>query len=112
MKQFADISEVEDKTIFQIETHENVKAVHYWGYGYKTGDGSYCFVEYTFLIATLEEALKDGIYEKEQDYSQGVKQYIGDYTETEIIDIYNDYAPTIIDSIDENIEDGCYILKG
>ena len=81
--------------VFAIETQDDVKTVHFYGYGYCAGDDSspesYRFVEYTFFYVPLEEVLKRGIFEVESEESEFVKKYITDCTYEGMLDIYRHY---------------------
>ena len=113
------IADYLEKTIVGIETDEEGKKIHYYGYGYFSDDSSektHRFLEYTWFIAPLEEVLKTGIAEYESENQDQFKQYITDCTEDECESFYEHYdngkMPKLIlaADVDMNTPDGVYIL--
>lgn len=107
--------------IVGIETEDGVRNVHFYGYGYDSGDESsledHRFVEYTFFIVPLEEVLERGLFEVENEDSECVKQYITDCTYEGMLDIYHHYddgkcpKPITVDDISNDLADGVYVVK-
>lgn len=113
-----------DKSIVEVITgldrsNKEVKYVHFFGYGYESdedGDKPYRFVEYTFFIASLKEALDMGIDKYENEVGANFKQYIEDCDEDTLLNRYLKYnngetpLPIPKEKLDINVPDGMYIL--
>ena len=102
-----------ENTLISIEMIDGVKYIHYLGFGYHNGsldDKPYRWVDYTWLICPLKEALEYGISKWEGDNQEFVKQYIEDLSAEEIEDIFekNNYDILEENEIDENISCGIY----
>ena len=113
------IDEYSEYTIVQIFTEDGVKRIHYYGYGYyahQDGEKEYRFLEYTWFIVDLAEALKMGLYEYESVFCDQYKTYITDCTEEECAEIYEHYdngeMPKLIfvDEVNMDTPDGAYIM--
>ena len=112
------IDDYSENTIVEICTKGEDRLIHYFGYGYYAHeDGKpYRFLEYTWFIAPLEEALKMGLHEYESENCDQYKTYIEDCTEEECVEFYEHYdngkTPKLIyvDEVDMNTPDGVYIL--
>lgn len=113
------INDYLEKTVVGIETDEEGKKIHYYGYGYISDDCSdkpYRFLEYTWFIAPLKDVLEFGIREYESEYQDQFKQYITDCTKEQCGSIYEHYdngnIPKLMleSDVDMNTPDGCYIL--
>ncbi len=109
----------EDKTIVGIGTDsDGTKYIHYYGYGYQADDNGsgkcYRFLEYTWYIEPLTDVLSEGVCMFESNHSDGIKTYIRDCTELEMIDCYAHYdngkAPRILKEITINTPDGTYAI--
>lgn len=108
-----------DKTIFSIEKDsDGKKVVHFLGYGYCTGDDiekPYRFVEYTFAFVDLNKVIEDGFAESENYIAEFVKQYIGDCSAEELVNIYKDYMTAdgkFVSEITEDMDYGLYLYVG
>lgn len=108
-----------ESTIVQIYTDKEGRHIHYYGYGYYAHQGEdkpYRFLEYTWFIAPLEEALEMGLYEYESENCDQYKTYITDCTEEECKEFYERYdngeMPKLIfvDEVNMDTPDGVYIM--
>lgn len=102
-----------ENTLISIEMIDGVKYIHYSGFGYYSGspeDKPYLWVDYTWLMCPLKEALEYGISKWEEDNQEFVTQYIEDLSGAEIDEIFekNDYDILEENQIDENISCGTY----
>ena len=98
MEKFKKVTEPREIEFFSIESSANGdKQIHIGGYLYKSdtdfGEGCWRSVEYCFCIVPLKEFIED--YNNIEDYIDNIeseaKQYIGDCTDEEVIDIINTY---------------------
>ena len=98
MEKFKKVSEPKEIEFFSIDSDGNGgKQIHIGGYVYPSdtdeGEGYWRNVEFSFCIIPLAEFIKN--LEEDDDYidtiESGVKQYIGDCTDNEVIDIINNY---------------------
>lgn len=90
------VADYENRTIFGIEEEDGKRFIHFYGYGYVTDgeDEHNCrLLEYTFFCAPIEDVLgyKGGLIGYETDRSENIKTYITDYTEDELVYIYEHY---------------------
>ena len=102
-----------ENTLISIEMIDGVKHIHYHGYGYYNGepyDKRYRWVDYTWLICPLKEALEYGLSKWEEDNQEFVVQYIADLSAEEIENIFDEHDYDILEEneIDENISCGTY----
>ena len=102
-----------EDTLISIEMIDGVKYIHYSGFGYCVGDPEdkpYRWVDYTWLMCPLKEALEYGIGKWEEDNQEFVKQYIEDLSEEEINNIFQRHNYDVLNEseIDENISCGIY----
>ena len=103
-----------ENTLISIEMIDGVKHIHYCGFGYYNGepkDKPYRWVNYTWLICPLKEALEYGLSKWEEDNQEFVTQYIVDLSAEEIEHIFDEtYYYDILEEneIDENISCGTY----
>lgn len=101
------------KTLIVIETIGGIKYIHYMGYGYYNGEPQnkpYRWVDYTFLMCPLSEALKNGIDNWEAEHQEFVKQYIQDLSEDEMKDVLDmeNHKTLVIDDVTEDTLCGTY----
>ena len=102
-----------EHALISIEIIDEVKYIHYSGFGYFSGwpkDKPYRWVDYTGLLCPLNDALEYGISKWEEDNQEFVTQYIENLSAEEIADIFerNDYDILEENEIDENINCGTY----
>ena len=102
-----------ENTLISIEMIDGVKHIHYSGFGYYNGepnDKPYRWVDYTWLICPLKEALEYGISKWEADNQEFVKQYIEDLSGEEMENFFEENYYDILEEneIDENISCGIY----
>ena len=102
-----------ENTLISIVMIDGVKYIHYSGFGYCAGapeDKPYRWVDYTWLMCPLKEALEYGISKWEEDNQEFVKQYIEDLSEEEIDNIFKRHHHDVLNEseIDENISCGMY----
>jgi hypothetical protein len=115
------------KTIVEISTrldemNREERVAHFMAYGYdsdllRCGEEDHRFLEYTFFIVPLEDALDWGdISDYEAEHSDDYKQYIEDCTAAIMVDRYLCYdngktpLPIRKEELDINVPDGMYIL--
>lgn len=103
----------EDKTLVIIDIFDGEKCICYSGYGYFAGepeDKPYRWVDYTFFICPLSDAIAYGIKEYETDCQDSIKQYVSDLTETEYNAIINAKPYTILnaENVTQDIACGTY----
>ena len=99
MKGFKKISEPIEMEFFSIEPDYNGgKQIHILGYTYESdtdfGEGTWRDVDFTFCIIPLDEFIKNyakGGIDYVGEIEDEVKQYIGDKTEEEIVELTNNY---------------------
>jgi hypothetical protein len=102
-----------ENTLISIEIIDGVKYIHYSGFGYYNGepnDKPYRWVDYTWLMCPLKEALEYGISKWEEDNQEFVTQYIEDLSGYEIERIFEHHNHDILkeNEINENINCGIY----
>lgn len=108
-----------EHTIVGVEMHDDVKCIHYLAYSYEadTPETPYRFVEYTFFITPLAEALEEGVVNFELREEPFIKQYVTDATAEELVKIYQHYdngeepAELIITELDMDTPCGVYRLE-
>lgn len=112
-----ELGDVEEHTIIAVEEENGRKYVHFFGYGYYADDGTdtpYRFLEYTFLIAPLEDVLKEGVADYESNHQDSCKQYITDCNEEKCLDIYRHYdngkQPKLLSELTLDTPVGTYII--
>lgn len=101
-----------DKTLISIEMIDGVKYIHFLGYGYFCGEPSdkpYRWVDYTFLMCPIEEAIKYGVSKWESDYQDSVKQYIQDLSESDY-NTLEEHEVISVEDIAEGTPCGLYYL--
>jgi len=98
MEKFSKVSEPKEIEFFSIDSDgKGGKEIHIGGYVYPSdtddGKGYWRNVEFSFCIIPLAEFIKN--LEEDDDYidtiESEVKQYIGDCTDDEVVDIINNY---------------------
>jgi hypothetical protein len=98
MEKFEKVSDPMEMEFFSIESDgKGGKQIHIGGYTYQSdtdfGEGLWRNVEFSFCIVPLDEFIKN--YAEDEDYINNleseVKQYIGDHTDGEIVEIINNY---------------------
>lgn len=125
-QQELEYADVIGNTIVEIFTDKNddgvdEKYIHYYAYGYFCACGGnpekdHRFIEYTFFIVPLKEALDFGVEKYESEEGCNYKQYVADVDENEMVDRYKHYdngnPPRLIRKGDLNLKtpDGFYIL--
>ena len=113
--------DIVEKNIVAVYTQDDVKYIQFYAYGYFAYEGEpldHRFVEYSFFIVPLKEALdyKYGVYGYESEFGARCKQYIEDCDEEAMMYTYLHYdngnCPKLLDRKDLNINtmDGVYIL--
>jgi hypothetical protein len=117
MKPFVPITKPEEFDFFSIYVRDGVKYIHLWGYTYESScsdyeskdnpDGTYwANMEACGLEIPLDEFLSeskeyDGVLEYvNDDLFPSCKQYQGDYTKEEIVEVINHYYRDIVFSVD------------
>ena len=113
------INNIEDRTIFAVETDNDEKLVHILGYIYDGGDGTetpYRHLQYMFFYVPLEEVVRNGLYAVEIDEQENYDQDIQDISIEDALRVYHSYyngtTPISITEADITLDmpDGCYIL--
>ena len=98
MEKFNKVTKAKEIEFFSIEPDgKGGKQIHIGGYVYPSdtydGEGYWRNVEFSFCIIPLDEFIKK--LEEDDDYidtiESEVKQYIGDCTDDEVVDIINNY---------------------
>jgi hypothetical protein len=98
MEKFERVTEPKELEFFSIEEdYTGKKQIHIGGYLYESdtdeGEGYWRNVEFTFCIIPLEEFIKN--LQEDENYISNieseVKQYIGDHTDEEVVEIINNY---------------------
>lgn len=98
METFNRVTEPMELEFFSIEPDgKGGKQIHIHGYLYTNGEdlcgGTWRNVEYSFFIVPLQEFIER--YREDSDYVEQtaceLKQYIGDHTDAEVLDIINSY---------------------
>ena len=92
------VTEPKEVEFFSIEHDgQGGKQIHVWGYTYTegedNGDGPWRNVEYTGFIEPLQEFI-DHLNAEENyvdNHASLLTQYIGDYTDEQVVDIINHY---------------------
>ena len=97
MMPFTPITTPQEVEFFTIYTHNGERYIHLHGYIYKSDD-YWANMEACGVIVPLDEFIRD--YRNEDDYNDTLyeqcKQYQGDYTETEIVEVINHYYRDIV----------------
>lgn len=98
MEKFERVTEPKELEFFSIEEdYTGKKQIHIGGYLYESdtdeGEGYWRNVEFTFCIIPLDEFIKN--LQEDEDYINNIeseiKQYIGDQTDEEVVEIINNY---------------------
>lgn len=105
-----------ESTLISIEMIDGVKHIHYLGYGYYCGEPKskpYRWVDYTYLVCSLTDAIRYGAANWESDNQEFVKQYIEDLSEEEFDEKIESENHPVITPVDitPNIPCGLYYLK-
>ena len=92
MKKFNPVTSPVELDFYSIYEQDGVKMIHIFGYSYKSDD-YWANMECCWFIEPLAdfiEHLKENENYVDDTYCE-LKQYQGDYTETEMVDIINHY---------------------
>ena len=98
MEKFNKVTEPKELEFFSIEEdHNGNKQIHIMGYMYCSdtdeGEGYWRNVEFTFCIIPLDEFIKN--IREDENYldriESEIKQYMGDCTDEEIVEMINHY---------------------
>jgi hypothetical protein len=100
MEKFNKVTEPTELEFFSIDPDGNGgKEIHIGGYVYASdtdfGEGLWRNVEFSFCIVPLDEFIKNYAEDEDGEYINNIegeiKQYIGDHTDEEIVEIINSY---------------------
>ena len=100
MEKFKKVTDPMELEFFSIDPDgKGGKEIHIAGYTYQSdidfGEGLWRNVEFSFCIVPLDEFIKNYAEDEDGEYINNleseVKQYIGDHTDEEVVEIINNY---------------------
>ena len=98
MKPFTPITTPQEVEFFSVIDYIGEKCVHLHGYTYQTDD-YWANMEACGIVVPLDDFIKE-YKERGGDYTdelyEGSKQYQGDYTDAEIVEVINHYYRDIV----------------